>query len=46
MHIGEITEVGTIEPLVIPRVVPDGDGDEPASPADVPTEAPERVGVG
>ena len=45
MQIGEITEVGTIEPLVMPTVVPDGP-DPDALPSDAPIEAPEPVGAG
>lgn len=38
MFIGEIHEVGTIEPLVMPRVLPDEA--EPATPVEEPVGEP------
>lgn len=38
MFIGEIHEVGTIEPLVMPRVLPEDT--EPVTPAEEPAREP------
>ncbi|HET9723240.1 MAG TPA: hypothetical protein VFR44_05290 [Actinomycetota bacterium] len=45
MFIGEIHEVGTIEPLVMPRVVPDRPEETgPVTPAEEPAREPITTG--